>query len=160
VNKWLSRSTPARSAFRSGNDPPGSTIAVRPGSQAALNKVRAVYSDNHYGPQLELRKIREGIEADQADGWCPPPYDVPCLAPSRFALLHSADAGHCQRRIADAPLRTVFLEPARKHRAALLTLPAATHTPMRSSRRAQHSAEGVTRTCITCGQDELKITPR
>lgn len=43
-------------------------------------KVRAIYQDTPYGPQLEITKIREVIERDKADGFDP---DM-CLEHSRF----------------------------------------------------------------------------
>ena len=42
-------------------------------------KVRAVYRETNYGPQLDIRKIREVIEADAADGFDP----AMCLPQSR-----------------------------------------------------------------------------
>ena len=43
-------------------------------------KVRAVYRDTNYGPQLELRKIREVCAADHADGFSP----AMCQPQTRF----------------------------------------------------------------------------
>jgi len=43
-------------------------------------KVRAVYRESNYGPQLEIRKIREVTEADAQDGFDP----TMCLPQSRF----------------------------------------------------------------------------
>ena len=34
-------------------------------------KLRAVYQETNFGPQLEIRKIREVVEADAADGFDP-----------------------------------------------------------------------------------------
>jgi len=34
-------------------------------------KLRALYRETNYGPQLEIRKIREVIDADSADGFDP-----------------------------------------------------------------------------------------
>ena len=43
-------------------------------------KLRAVYQETNFGPQLEIRKIREVIDADAADGFDP----TFLLARSRF----------------------------------------------------------------------------
>ena len=43
-------------------------------------KLRAVYQETNFGPQLEIRKIREVVEADAADGFDP----TLCLPRSRF----------------------------------------------------------------------------
>ena len=47
----------------------------------AFYKIRAVYRQSNYGPQLDIRKIREVVESDAADGFDP----WMCLAQSRFA---------------------------------------------------------------------------
>ena len=43
-------------------------------------KLRAVYQETSFGPQLEIRKIREVVDADAADGFDP----TLCLPRSRF----------------------------------------------------------------------------
>ena len=43
-------------------------------------KLRAVYRESTYGPQLDIRKIREVVSADQEDGFDP----AMCCASSRF----------------------------------------------------------------------------
>lgn len=43
-------------------------------------KLRAVYRETNYGPQLEIRKIREVADSDQADGFDP----MMCQPSSRF----------------------------------------------------------------------------
>ena len=43
-------------------------------------KVRAVYRETNYGPQLDIRKLREVVEADADDGFDP----TACLPQSRF----------------------------------------------------------------------------
>ena len=109
-------------------------------------KVRAVYRDTSYGPQLELRKIREVCSADEADGFSP----ALCLPQTRFDTRAMFDEllAIARERIADAPLRELVLELLATNREALLTLPAAT--------RNHHAFVGgwlehvlsVTRTCV------------
>ncbi len=43
-------------------------------------KLRAVYRESNYGPQLDIRKIREAVDADGEDGFDP----AMCCASSRF----------------------------------------------------------------------------
>ncbi|MGD9721699.1 MAG: 3'-5' exoribonuclease YhaM family protein [Pirellulales bacterium] len=88
-------------------------------------KLRAVYRDTSYGPQLELRKIRAVCEADHTDGFSP----AMCLPHSRFdAELMFADlVAIARERIDDVALRDLVIDILTTHRAALLTLPAATH---------------------------------
>lgn len=51
-------------------------------------KIRAVYRETSFGPQLEIRKIRETVEADAADGFDP----NACLSRSRFESRTMYDA--------------------------------------------------------------------
>ncbi len=109
-------------------------------------KVRAVYRDTSYGPQLELRKIRPVCSADEADGFSA----ALCLPQTRFDTRAMFDEllATARERIADAPLRELVLELLATNREALLTLPAAT--------RNHHAFVGgwlehvlsVTRTCV------------
>jgi 3'-5' exoribonuclease len=96
--------------------------AWQPGS---FYKLRAVYRDTNFGPQLELRKIREVTSADEADGFSP----GMCLAQSRFDAQAMFDelAATARERIADEPLRGLVVDLLEQNRAELLTLPAATH---------------------------------
>jgi len=112
----------------------------------AFYKVRAVYRESNYGPQLEIRKIREVVDADADDGFDP----HACLPRSRFDPQQMYDAllGLAREHIQNPGLlrlvETIFAE----HHALLLVLPAA--------RRNHHAYIGgllehslsVTRTCI------------
>ncbi len=109
-------------------------------------KVRAIYRDTSYGPQLELRKIRPVCSADQADGFSA----SLCLPQTRFDTRAMFDelVATARERIEDGPLRDLVLELLTANREALLTLPAAT--------RNHHAFVGgwlehvlsVTRTCV------------
>lgn len=96
--------------------------AWQPGS---FYKLRAVYRETNFGPQLELRKIREVTSADEADGFSP----GMCLAQSRFdaKAMFEELLATARERIDDEPLRTLVVDLLKQNRAALLTLPAATH---------------------------------
>lgn len=109
-------------------------------------KLRAVYQETSFGPQLEIRKIREVVDADAADGFDP----GLCLPRSRFdpqqmlgELLTIA-----KQQIVDLALRRLVESLLSHHRDALLTYPAA--------RRNHHAYQGgllehtlsVTRTCV------------
>ncbi len=88
-------------------------------------KVRAVYRDTNYGPQLELRKIRAVVQADQADGFSP----AMCQSQTRFDVRAMFDElmTIAREQIEDAGLRQLVEELLERNKAALLTLPAATH---------------------------------
>src|SRR6478609_1495749 len=70
-------------------------------------KLRAVYRDTNYGPQLDLRKIREVCQADSADGFAP----SMCLPQTRFAAAEMFDelAAIARERIEDEALRELVL---------------------------------------------------
>lgn len=90
----------------------------------AYYKLRAAYRETNFGPQLEIRKIREVVEADKADG-----FDATLFLPrSRYEpramfdeLRHVADT-----QIANRPLAELVLSVLDTHRDELLELPAAT----------------------------------
>jgi 3'-5' exoribonuclease len=88
-------------------------------------KVRAVYRETNYGPQLELRKIRGVCDADKGDGFTP----AMCLPQSRFdsRAMHDELVATARERIADPQLRELVIHLLESNRAALATLPAATH---------------------------------
>jgi 3'-5' exoribonuclease len=96
--------------------------AWRPGS---FYKLRAVYRETSFGPQLELRKIREVTSADEAEGFSP----TMCRAQTRFdaTAMYDELLATARERIDDEPLRSLVVELLEQNRAALLTLPAATH---------------------------------
>jgi 3'-5' exoribonuclease len=86
-------------------------------------KLRAAYRDTTYGPQLEIRKIREVVDADQADGFDP----TMCLPCSRFepqAMLEEL-LSIASERIGNPALRNLVLAILEENRPHLLTHPAA-----------------------------------
>ena len=52
-------------------DAPLAEDCRRAWSPGAFYKVRAVYRDTSYGPQLEIARIRETVPADEAEGFSP-----------------------------------------------------------------------------------------
>jgi 3'-5' exoribonuclease len=94
--------------------------AWRPGT---FYKVRGIYRESHYGPQLDIQRIREVTPADEADGFDP----SMCRARSRhdpqemFAQL----VAMAQQQIGHPPVRGLVLDLLEANRDALLKLPAA-----------------------------------
>ena len=88
-------------------------------------KVRALYRETNYGPQLDIRKIREVCDADGDDGFTP----AMCLPQTRFEPQAMFDEllAIAQEKIEDGALRDLVTRIMQTHRAELLTLPAATH---------------------------------
>ena len=88
-------------------------------------KIRCVYRESEYGPQLEISKIREVCESDRDDGFS----ELMCLPASRFDPIEMFDEllGIAREEIADRPLRELVMSILTDNREELLTLPAATH---------------------------------
>lgn len=115
----------------------------RPGG---FYKLRAVYRDTNFGPQLDIKKIREATDADAADGFDP----LMCQPQTRFSVeeMFAELVMIARERIADVPLRGLVLDILDENRDELLRLPAAT--------RNHHAFVGgwlehvlsVTRTCV------------
>jgi 3'-5' exoribonuclease len=109
-------------------------------------KVRAVYQDTSFGPQLEIRKIREVVDGDAADGFDP----TLCLPRSRFDPEQMFDQvlGIAKEHIGNVALRRLVESLLTDNRDVLLTFPAA--------RRNHHAYVGgllehtlsVVQTCI------------
>jgi 3'-5' exoribonuclease len=89
----------------------------------AFYKLRAVLRETSYGPQLDIRKIREVVEADAADGFDP----QMCQRRSRFDPLQMAAelVALAEQEIPAGPLRELTLGLLDRHRAELLLWPAA-----------------------------------
>ena len=87
-------------------------------------KLRAVYRDTNYGPQLEIRKIRAVIDSDADEGFDPAAF----LPRTRFDPVEMFDemVQIAKDRIDDAALRKLVIDLLKTHRKELLTLPAAT----------------------------------
>jgi 3'-5' exoribonuclease len=86
-------------------------------------KLRATLRETSYGPQLEIRKIREVVEADAADGFDP----QMCQRRSRFdpAEMFAELSAMARQEIPAGPLLDLTLHLLESNRAELLALPAA-----------------------------------
>jgi 3'-5' exoribonuclease len=92
-------------------------------SPGVFYKLRAMYRDTNYGPQLEIRRIREVVEADTADG-----FDAAmCLPSSRFEpeSMYREMWEIVQQRITRPGLKELVELLLTENRAKLLTHPAA-----------------------------------
>jgi 3'-5' exoribonuclease len=88
-------------------------------------KVRAVYRESDYGPQLDIEKIREITDADRADGFS----ETMLLPRSRFSAeeMFGELVGLVTEEIDSAPLKELVLHLLESNRESLLSLPAAVH---------------------------------
>jgi 3'-5' exoribonuclease len=93
----------------------------RPGG---FYKLRAVYRETNYGPQLDIKKIRETIDGDAADGFDP----TMCQPRTRFDPEEMFDEllSIARERISDPALRGLVIDILSENREPLLSLPAAT----------------------------------
>jgi len=87
-------------------------------------KLRAVYRETNYGPQLDIRKIRAVNDEDKSDGFDPTMF----LPQSRFdpQTMFAELRQMAVDRIADTDLRDLVLHILDSNRDRLLMLPAAT----------------------------------
>jgi 3'-5' exoribonuclease len=94
----------------------------RPG---VFYKVRAVYRDTNFGPQLDIRKIRETTDDDRAEGFDP----LSLLPKSRYDAgeMYAELLAIAQDRVAHAGLSALVQSILTKHRDVLCDLPAAIH---------------------------------
>ncbi len=86
-------------------------------------KIRAAYRETNYGPQLEIRKIRETVESDVQDGFDP----GMCLPQSRFnpEQMFAELVELARQHIPGGPLRELVEAILSAHRDNLLRFPAA-----------------------------------
>jgi 3'-5' exoribonuclease len=112
----------------------------------AFYKLRAVYRDTNYGPQLEIRKIREVVEADAADGFQPTMF----LPQSRFdpQTLFTELLAIAKNEIKKSDLRDLVVSLLEENREPLLSLPAATRNHHCFVGGYLEHVLSVTRTCV------------
>ncbi len=121
-------------------------------------KIRGVYRDTDYGPQLDIRRIREVTATDADDGFSP----TMCMAHSRFDPQEMfAEMLELVRSRIEAPdLRALVELVLQENRETLLTLPAA--------RRNHHAYVGgllehslsVAKTCVYLGDKYDEYYPQ
>ncbi|MEX0586342.1 MAG: HD domain-containing protein [Pirellulales bacterium] len=113
-------------------------------------KLRAVYRDTNYGPQLELRKVRATTDADAADGFDP----MMLLPRSRFdpAAMYAELTALAADHIVDAGLRALVLDLLTRHREQLLVWTAARHNHHAFIGGFLEHTLSVTRTCVYLAQ--------
>jgi 3'-5' exoribonuclease len=109
-------------------------------------KLRAVYRETNYGPQLEIRKIRAVTAADAEDGFTPDMF----LPRSRFDPAEMFDqlVAVVQENVRQPALANLVLSILHDHRDALLTLPAATRNHHAFAGGYLEHVLSVTRTCV------------
>lgn len=109
-------------------------------------KLRGVFRETNYGPQLDIRRIRETTDADAADGFTP----TMCQPQSRFDAcgMFAELVEIAREKIEDASLRALVLDILEANHEQLLTLPAATHNHHAFVAGWLEHVLSVTRTCV------------
>ena len=109
-------------------------------------KLRAVYRETNFGPQLEIHKIRETTDADAADGFDP----AMCRPQSRFDPQAMFDEllTIASEQIGDTPLGPLVESILRAHHDELLQAPAARHNHHAYAAGLLEHTLSVTRTCL------------
>lgn len=105
------------------NDTSWSTVCRDQWIVGEFYKLRALYRETTYGPQLEIRKIRPVLDTDSKDGFTP----AMCLPASRFDPREMYDelVTIATEKIDDLELSTFVRAILEKYEETLLTLPAA-----------------------------------
>lgn len=91
----------------------------------AFYKVRAVYRETNFGPQLDIRRIREANDDDREDGF-DPGMCMPC-APRDPEEMFDELVKIAKKQIKSKPLRAFVLHLLESNHDDLLVCPAAKH---------------------------------
>jgi len=126
-------------------------------SPGSFYKLRAVYRETRFGPQLDILKIREATEADRSDGFDP----GDCRPQSRFdpAAMFDELLAIVGERIAGAPLRELVESILTSNREALLTCPAARHNHHAFVGGLLEHTLSVARTCVFLAEKYAEYYP-
>lgn len=119
-----------RDAHREVNFPIwGDTIWAEPCSEqwtpGQFYKVRAIYKESTYGPQLDIKNIRTATSEDAADGFD----EMMCRPQTQFdsEQMFAEMLSIAKEEIVDGELAALTVEILENHRETLCTLPAATY---------------------------------
>jgi 3'-5' exoribonuclease len=127
-------------------------------SPGVFYKLRAVYRETGYGPQLEIRKIREVTESDAADGFDP----AMCRPQSRFAPPEMFDQvlAIAREQIEDTSVRNLVVSILTGNHDALLSCPAARHHHHAFAGGLLEHTLSVARTCAYLAEKYAEYYPQ
>ncbi len=109
-------------------------------------KLRATYRETPYGPQLDIRRIREVNDADTADGFNPTAI-VPC-SPFAPQAMFDELLGLAREQVRSTPLRELVEELLLGNRQSLLHAPAARQNHHAYAAGLLEHTLSVTHTCV------------
>jgi len=109
-------------------------------------KVRGIYRETDFGPQLEIEKIREVNDADRAEGFD----ESLCLPATRFQPeeMFRELREIVEKEIAAEPLRVLVIDILDQYREELLALAAASHNHHAFRGGYLEHVLSVTKTCL------------
>ena len=153
-------------AFRDGSrevgfpiwgDSPWAADCQQAWTPGTFYKVRAVFRESNYGPQLEIRKIREATDADTADGFDP----SMCQPHSRFdpPMMFDELTAIAEHEIADPALQSLVLSILQSNHEVLLSHAAARHNHHAYVAGLLEHTLSVTRTCIYLAEKYIEYYP-
>jgi 3'-5' exoribonuclease len=139
------------------NDTSWSAVCREQWQVGTFYKLRALYRETNYGPQLEIRKIRPVNDDDAAEGFDP----AMCLPSSRFDPLEMFDAlcTLAREEISSEPLAEFVLAILEKHREELLGLPAAKYNHHAHVGGYLEHVLSVSRTCKYLAEKYAELFP-
>lgn len=111
----------------------------------ACYKLRATYRETNFGPQLDIRRIRETTADDATEGFSPAMFQPH----SQFDAIESFNEllTIAEERIEDSGLRNLVVDLLNEHREKLLMWPAATRNHHAFVGGFLEHVVNVTRTC-------------
>lgn len=128
------------------NDTSWSTVCRDQWTVGEFYKLRALYRETNYGPQLEIRKIRAVIDDDAKDGFTP----AMCLPASRFDPQEMYDelVAIAKDAIDDSELSNFVQAILEQYHDMLLTWPAASYNHHAHLGGYLEHVLSVTKTCV------------
>jgi len=137
------------------NDTSWSTVCREEWTVGTFYKLRALYRETNYGPQLEIRKIREVTDSDKSEGFDP----AMCLPASRYDPVEMYDqlVTIAEEQIADGELSAFVLAILQKYREELLVIPAATYNHHAHVGGYLEHVLSVTRSCLYLSEKYVEL---
>lgn len=139
------------------NDTSWATVCRDQWTVGEFYKLRALYRETDYGPQLEIRKIRAVSEADTAEGFCP----TMCLPSSRFdpQEMYEELIAITKDLIEDTELSTFVQAILEEYQVTLLTLPAAKYNHHANVGGFLEHVLSVTKSCVYLADKYADLIP-
>jgi 3'-5' exoribonuclease len=120
-------------------------------------KLRAVYRETSYGPQLDIQRIRAVTDEDRNDGFDP----ALCVASSRFDPdeMFADLTAIIEEQIEDRSVAALVLSLLKSNEEEIKRLPAATHNHHAHRGGFLEHVLSVTRTCVYLAEKYTALFP-